>query len=102
MINTYDGGVESGRWIGSGQYDENGQRRGSWTFRLFYCSGYEGTKRRGRYKGDFIDGKKDGRWIFYLFPAYPRLGMCYFRRFDQGKRIESDKKKIETCRRMDW
>ena len=96
--NSYDGKTAGGRWIGSGHYDENGQRQGSWTLRLFYCSGYEGTKRRGRYEGDFVDGKKNGRWIFYVFPAYPRLGMCYFKRFDQGKQIESEKKKIETCR----
>ena len=100
--NSYDGGVESGRWIGSGQYDENGQRQGSWTFRLFHCGDHAGTKWRGRHRGKFVDGKKQGRWIFYLFSANPREGACYFERFNQGKQIESEKKKIETCRRMDW
>ncbi len=100
--NSDDGGVELGSWIGSGHYDENGQRQGSWTFRLFHCGDHESTKWRGRYKGDYVDGKKHGRWIFNLFSANPREGACYIERFDRGKRIESEKKKIKTCRQMDW
>ncbi len=99
--NSYDGKTEGGRWIGSGHYDENGKRQGSWTFRLFRCSGDE-SKWRGRYKGQFVDGKKHGRWIWYLFSADPDEGGCTFDRYEHGKFVKYDRKKIKTCRRMDW
>ena len=100
--NSDDGVSELGSWIGSGRYDENGQRQGSWTFRLFHCGDHDRTKWKGRYKGDYVDGKRHGRWISYLFSANPREESCYFFRFDRGKSMDSERKKIKTCRRMDW
>lgn len=99
--NSNDVGTNLGRWIGSGRYDEKGQRQGTWLFWLAWCGSHE-PKRTGRYLGDFDDGNQHGRWVYYLFPAYPRLGTCYFDTYEHGKFVKSDRKKIKACRQMDW
>ena len=114
----YSGGKKHGYWhndlsdegrgkyashIGYGHYDENGQRQGSWTFRRFHCGDDNIlTKWGSRKKGEFVDGKKHGRWIHYTFSANPREGSCYFNTYEQGKYTKHERKKIKTCRQMDW
>ena len=96
--------------VGSGRYDEDGLKQGTWTYRGANCRNpgvagrYKGDSTwDSRYKGDYIDGKKDGTWLLYLFPIDDWYdGKCLSTRYHQGKEIEEKKLNMKICRQAEW
>ena len=85
--------------VGSGHYNEDGLKQGTWTNRGSNCfqsyfSWYE--------KGDYIDGKKEGTWLQYLPPARWDDGWCKEKRYHQGKVVESKEVNMKICRQVEW
>lgn len=93
-----------GSWSGSGQYDTNGLRQGTWTYRFLDCSGEVGAYWIGRRKGDFVADKRDGAWFYYFFweEEGSRSWVCSRTTYDQGNVLENKTLKLKDCRRMDW
>ena len=93
--------------VGSGRYDEDGLKQGTWTKRYASCLNPDSAGRNstwsGRTKGDYIDGKKDGTWLLYLFPIGDWYdGKCLSTRYRQGKEIEEKKLNMKICRQAEW
>ncbi len=91
-------------WVGSGHYDTNGLRTGTWTYRRFDCSGQVGAYSIGRNKGDYVEGKKDGTWFYYTLrnEEGSTWSACIRSTYDHGNRMENKNVKLKKCRRMDW
>ena len=90
--------------VGSGRYDVDGLRQGTWTFRHKSCqsSGFESIW-SGRTKGDYIDGKKDGTWLYYYYPKGDWYdGKCLSTRYHQGKEVDEKEVNMKICRQADW
>ena len=93
-----------GSWSGSGNYNTNGLRHGTWTYRFFDCSGEVDAYWIGRRKGDYIAGKKDGTWFYYLLweEEDSKSWVCNREKYDQGNVLENKTLRLKECRRMEW
>ena len=100
---------DTSRWetVGSGRYSEDGLKQGTWTYRVYFCLNPESAGRNStwyrRYKGDYIDGKKDGTWLFHDFSIRDWSdGKCLSTIYHQGKEIEEKKENMKICRQEEW
>ena len=88
---------ESG--VGSGHYNEDGLKQGTWTNRGSHClRSYISWNK----KGDYIDGKKEGTWLMYMPPDSWDDGSCEEKRYHQGKKVESKEVNMKICRQVEW
>lgn len=95
---------ESG--VGSGRYDEDGLKQGTWTFWIARCYSPHSSSQSHwglRSKGDYIDGKKDGTWLIYHLALYRGdEATCWSIRYNQDERVEEKEVNTKICRQVKW
>ena len=102
----YVEGKRQGYWKGedgSGHYDEDGLRQGTWTILEEGCYGPSSSSRSGwnvKQKGDYIDGKKEGTWLKYFIPYRGVSGDCRSLIYHQGRIKENKSVNMKNCRGM--
>ena len=81
---------------GSGHYDEDGLKQGTWTIWTDYCFSHKSFFAK-KEKGDYIDGKREGTWLLYdFFPSDDRTCMSYI--YDQDEQVKKKEVNMKICR----